>query len=321
VLGFTGIVIAFLQVKAFPIGSGWNWPLSIVCGLALGAAIGAFQGYWVAYRGVPAFVVTLGGLLIFRGATFMVTSGQTVAPLDPTYELLGGGLDGSIGALWSWILGLIAVVCVVVGAVRSRAKRRRFDFPQKPIWAEAGLALLWSVLILGFVAIMNAYAKPGTNEARGIPIPVLILIAVVLVMTLLSRITRFGRYVFAMGGNPEAAQLSGINVRKTTLTIFVTMGILAAIAAVVQTARLNAATNSLGQLVELSVIAAAVIGGTSLAGGMGTIPGAILGAVIMQSLENGMVLLSVSSATRQVVIGAVLIAAVWFDVAYNKRRR
>jgi D-xylose transport system permease protein len=183
------------------------------------------------------------------------------------------------------------------------------------------MILAWSALIIGFVMVMNAYTKPRSDIPRGIPVPVLILLAVVIVMTFISRFTKFGRYVFAMGGNPEAAALSGINVKRTTVMIFVVMGVLSAIAAVITTARLNAGTNSMGTLSELSVIAAAVIGGTSLAGGLGTIPGAILGAVIMQSLDNGMVLLGVSSSLRSIVIGLVLVAAVWFDVVYNRNRR
>jgi D-xylose transport system permease protein len=188
------------------------------------------------------------------------------------------------------------------------------------VWAEWGLVLVWCLLIAGFVLVMNSYYKPRSETPRGIPVPVLILIGVVIVMTLLSRITRFGRYVFAMGGNPEAAALSGINVRKVTMLVFMLMGILAGIAAVITTARLNAGANSMGLLAELNVIAAAVIGGTSLAGGVGTVAGAILGAVIMQSLESGMVLLGVSSAGRQVIIGVVLIAAVWFDSMFRRGR-
>jgi D-xylose transport system permease protein len=152
-------------------------------------------------------------------------------------------------------------------------------------------------------------------------VPVLILLGVVILMTFIARFTTFGRYVFAMGGNPEAAALSGINVKRTTVMIFVVMGMLCAVAAIITTARLNAGTNSMGTLAELSVIAAAVIGGTSLAGGVGTVPGAILGAIVIQSLDNGLVLLGVSSSQRSIVIGLVLVAAVWFDVVYNRRRR
>lgn len=321
VLGFVGMVIAYLQVEVFTLGAAWNWPLSIACGLALGALVGLWQGLWVAYGGVPAFVVTLGGLLIFRGAAFEITDGRTVAPLDPTYQLLGGGVDGSIGATASWALGLIAVALLAFFITRTRARRLRYGFPVKPLWAEVMMIVAWSVLILGFVMVMNAYPKPRSLEPRGIPIPVLILLAVVIVMTFIARFTPFGRYVFALGGNPEAAALSGINVKRTTVMIFVVMGILSAIAAVVTTARLTSGTNSMGTLAELSVIAAAVIGGTSLAGGIGTVPGAILGAVIMQSLDNGMVLIGVSSSMRSIVIGLALIAAVWFDVVYNRHRR
>ncbi|MGF1628113.1 MAG: sugar ABC transporter permease [Kiloniellaceae bacterium] len=321
VLGFIGMSIAFLQVEILPLGAAWNWPLTILAGLALGAVVGVWQGLWVAYGGVPAFVVTLGGLLIFRGGAFEITDGRTVAPLDPVYQLLGGGVDGSIGATASWALGLVAVAAVVYFSVRARGKRARYGFPLKPLWAEVAMICAWSAIIIGFVMVMNAYTKPRSDIPRGIPVPVLILLGVVLIMTFISRFTKFGRYVFAMGGNPEAAALSGINVKRTTVMIFVVMGVLCAVAAVVTTARLNAGTNSMGTLAELNVIAAAVIGGTSLAGGIGTIPGAILGAVIMQSLDNGMVLLGVSSSLRSIVIGLVLVAAVWFDVVYNRNRR
>jgi len=319
VLGFTGMVIATLQVEVFPLGAPWNWPLTILIGLGMGALVGCWQGYWVAYRGVPAFVVTLAGLLMFRGGAWLVTEGRTVAPLDPTYQLLGGGIAGSIGATWSWIVGIVAIAALAGLLWRARRSRQRHGFTVKPLALELVTFAIWSALIIGFVLVMNAYTKPRTDIARGIPVPVLILIAVVIVMTLIARTTRFGRYVFAMGGNPEAAELSGIDVKRTTMMIFALMGVLCAIAAVITTARLNAGANSMGLLAELNVIAAAVIGGTSLAGGIGTVGGAILGAVVMQSLDNGMVLMGVSSAMRQVIIGLVLIAAVWFDTVYRRR--
>ncbi len=319
VLGFTGMAIATMQVEIFPIGTAWNWPLTILLGLAIGATIGCWQGYWVAYRGVPAFVVTLAGLLMFRGGAWIITKGRTVAPMDTTYQILGGGINGSIGAAWSWAVGFLAIGALGWATWQSRRSRRKHGFTAKPMVAEFIMFAVWSALIIIFVMTMNAYFKPRTTIPRGIPVPVLILIVVTIVMTLIATVTRFGRYVFAMGGNPEAAALAGINVKKTTLMIFALMGVLCGIAAVITTARLNAGTNSMGLLSELNVIAAAVIGGASLAGGVGTIAGAILGAVVMQSLENGMVLLGVSSAERQIVIGLVLIAAVWFDTAYRRR--
>ena len=320
-MGFTGMVIAYLQVHVFTLGAAWNWPLTVLCGLALGALVGLWQGWWVAYRGVPAFVVTLGGLLIFRGGAYLVTDGRTVAPMDKTYQLLGGGINGSIGFTWSWIFGGVCILLMIIGTFRSRARRKKYGFKPKARWAELVMLLIGIALVCGFVMVMNSYYKPRTEIPRGIPIPVLILIGVVVVMTLLAKVTKFGRYVFAIGGNPEAAELSGINVPRVTMYIFMVMGILCGVAAVITTARLNAGANSMGTMAELNVIAAAVIGGTSLAGGVGTIAGAILGAVIMQSLESGMVLMGVTSAMRQVVIGLVLVLAVWFDVMYNKTKR
>ncbi len=320
ILGFTGMVIAFLQVHVFPLGASWNWPLTILCGLALAAIIGLWQGWWVSYRGIPSFVATLAGLLMFRGAAYLVTDGRTVAPMDKTYQILGGGIDGSIGATWSWILAGAAIAWMVINTILVRRSCRKYGFKSKPLAAQLLLLVIGMALVCGFVMVMNAYTKPRTDISRGIPVPVLIMICVVVGMTLLTRVTRFGRYVFAIGGNPEAAELSGIAVKRITTFVFMLMGILCGVAAVITTARLNAGANSMGSLAELNVIAAAVIGGTSLSGGQGTITGAILGAVIMQSLDSGMVLLGISSAMRQLVIGAVLIIAVWFDVVYNKNR-
>ncbi len=319
VLGFTGMVMAVLQAETFLADAPLNWLFTLLLGLLLGGAIGAFQGFWIAYRGVPAFIVTLAGLLMFRGGAWLMTQGRTVAPLDDTFQLLGGGLNGSIGGFWSWVVGLVAIVGIVAVSLGSRAKRARLGFPVRPLWAE-GLVLGASVaLIIAFVLVMNAYTLPRTDIARGIPVPVLILIGVAVLMTALTRLTKFGRYIFAMGGSPEAAQLAGIDTRRTLLWVFVLIGVLSALAGAVQTARLNSGVNSTGTLVELYVIAAAVIGGTSLAGGVGTIVGAILGAVIMQSLQSGMVLIGFTSALQQVIIGLVLIIAVWIDVLYRRR--
>ena len=319
-LGFVGMVIAYLQVHVFPLGAAWNWPLTILCGLALGGLVGLWQGWWISCRGVPSFVTTLAGLLMFRGAAYLVTDGRTVAPMDKTYQILGGGIDGSIGATWSWILGGVAIAWMLTHTIMVRRSCRKYGFKVKPLWVQLLFLSIGTALVCGFVMVMNAYYKPRTEIPRGIPVPVLIMICVVVGMSLLAKITRFGRYVFAIGGNPEAAELSGIAVKKITTLVFMVMGVLCAVAAVITTARLNAGANSMGTSAELHVIAAAVIGGTSLAGGQGTIYGAILGAVIMQSLDSGMVLLGISSAMRQLVIGAVLIVAVWFDVVYSRNR-
>jgi D-xylose transport system permease protein len=321
-LAFSGMLIAYTQVVLFPPEAGWGWPLSIVAGLAGGLLVGAFQGWWVAYRQVPAFVVTLAGYLMYRGAAFLVADGQTLAPLAPDYQLLGGGLSGAIGPLWSSVLGLLACVFVVWQRVQVRRSRTAYGADQLALWADGLRVLLQCGAIIGFVWVMNSYTAFNAQQERvgkGIAVPVLILIAVVLAMSFVATRTRFGRYVFAMGGNPDAALLSGIPTLRVMLTLFMLMGALASLAAVITTARLNAGANSIGQMAELYVIAAAVIGGTSLAGGVGSIAGSVVGALLIQSLDNGMVLMDVSSAKRQICIGLVLIGAVWFDVVYNRR--
>lgn len=320
VLGFTGMVIATLQAESFPADAAWSWPLAAAIGLLLGAAIGALQGWWVAYRGVPAFVVTLSGLLIFRGAAYLVTDGRTVAPLAEGFQLLGGGLRGSIGALASWLLAAAVSAAALLFIARSRRSRREHGFAARALWADALRAASWVGGTVVFVAVMNAYTQPRSDVARGIPVPVLLWLVVVVAMAVLLTRTRFGRYVTALGGNPEAALRAGIDTRRVTVGVFTWMGLLAAVAAIITTARLGAGANSMGTLAELSVIAAAVIGGTSLGGGRGSVPGAVLGAVLMQSLENGMVLLGVSSPLRQIAIGTVLLVAVWIDVALRGRR-
>ncbi len=342
ILGFVGMVMGVTQAEiltrqfGLSLGDPWIWVIALVAGLAVGAAIGAFQGYIIAYLGVPAFIVTLGGLLVWRGAAWWVTSGRTVAPMDATFRLMGGGPDGSIGATWSWIVGLVACIAVVVMLVVGRRQRTRFKFPLRPVWAEVFLGSVACAAILGAVWIANSYPWPigivrRYFEAQGLPvpedafiahgiaIPVLIAISVGIVMTFLATRTRFGRYVFAIGGNPDAAELAGINTRWVTLKIFMLMGILAAVASAISTARLNAATNAQGTLDELLTIAAAVIGGTSLAGGSGTIVGAMLGALLMQSLQSGMVLLGIDTPLQNIVVGAVLVIAVWLDTMYRKR--
>lgn len=321
VQGVVAMIMAWLMVEVFPIGTGWNWMVALLLGIAAAVAIGAFQGWWIAYRGVPAFVVTLGGLLVFRGLAWAVTEGRTVAPLDDSFTLIGGGLRGAIGAFWSWVVGGLMIAFILVAAVMGRSQRKRYAFALRPLWAEILVTGSAVAAVVAFVMVMNSYYRPRTDIPQGIPIPVLIVIGVALFMGFVTRSTRFGRYVFAIGGNPEAAQLAGIDVRKVTVGIFALMGLLAGIAAAMAAARLNAGANSIGTLNELTVIAAAVIGGTSLAGGVGTIAGAILGAVIMQSLQAGMILLGLPSPMQNVVIGGVLILAVWVDTIFQRSRR
>jgi len=324
-IAFTGVLTAFAQVNWLEGHPTASWVLSIALGLAAGIAVGMFQGWWVAYRGIPALVVTLAGFLIYRGAAFMLADGQTIAPLDETYQRLGGGSAGSLGVGASWLLAVLGCAWLVWNVWSTRRERGKYTDSPPPAWFDVVKVVVGAAAIIAFVAVMVSYPDRtrlddnGNGPGMGIGIPVLILIIVVIVLSFFAHRTRFGRYVFAYGGNPEAALLAGINTRFLVVKIFVMMGILSGIAAVITTARLNAGANSIGQLAELYAIAAAVIGGTSLAGGVGSVPGAVVGALIIWSLDSGMVILDVGSAPRQIIIGLVLIAAGWFDIAYNKR--
>jgi len=323
-IAFTGVLTAFAQVHWLDDHPGTAVLLSMLVGVGTGVAVGLFQGWWVAYRGIPALIVTLAGFLIYRGAAFMIADGQTIAPLDETYQRLGGGAAGSLGVTASWVLGAAGCVWVAWQVWNTRRERGKYTDDPPPVWLDVLKVVFGAAAILAFVAIMASYPDRtklddnGDGPGMGIGIPVLLLISVVIVLSFLAHRTRFGRYVFAYGGNPESALLAGINTRFLLVKIFVMMGVLSAIAAVITTARLNAGANSIGQLAELYAIAAAVIGGTSLAGGVGSVPGAVIGALIIQSLDNGLVMLDVGSAPRQIIVGLVLLSAGWFDVVYNK---
>jgi D-xylose transport system permease protein len=343
ILGFVGYSMAMMQTIWIPLSLGfgleqpWAWVVTVAFGIVLGALLGLIQGFIVAYLGVPSFIVTLGGLLVWRGLIFQYVQGQTLAPLDSTFRLLGGGPLGSVGEQLSWVIGALVCVAIVYALITNRRRRKRYGFAMRPIVAEVAIGIVACGAVLLAVATANSYYWPENlandfAEANGIPIPegglliptgianpVLILLGVGAVMTYIATRRRFGRNVYAIGGNPDAALLSGINVKRTIMYTFGLMGLLAAVSAVVQTARLNAAVTGLGVSNELDVISAAVIGGTSFAGGIGTIPGAILGAVVMQSLRSGMLLLNVDSPVQDIVVGIVLVAAVGVD-SYLRRR-
>ena len=353
IMGMVGMYMGLLQVEwlapALGMGHPSIWIITVIFGIAMGTLIGAFQGVLIAFLGIPSFIVTLGGLLVWRGAAFLVAGGKTIAPLDDTFSLIGGGSFGSLGTTGSWIFAVIACVFVILAFVNARKARRRHGFAMRPVWAETFVIGLVCTVIIGATAVVNSYIWPRGNITKyyaalgqeppacaasndtintgvcatfghGFAYPVLIMIAVAIFMTILMTQTRFGRYVFAIGGNPEAASLSGINTRAMTVKIFALMGGLAGIAAVIGSARQNSATNAMGNLDELYVIAAAVVGGTSLAGGVGTIYGAIIGALILTSLQTGMVLIGFGDGSYQrIVIGIALVLAVWLDIVYRKR--
>ncbi|WP_296419957.1 sugar ABC transporter permease [Pseudooctadecabacter sp.] len=339
VLATCSAFMAMSQVRWLPemleLGH-WAIPwITIVGGLIIGALIGAFNGWMIGYLSIPAFIVTLGGFLVWRNVGWYMTEGQTIGPLNETFKTFGG-ISGTLGGPVSWVVGIIAMIATVVLIFNSRRVKTKHGFNVKPMWAEVSLAAICVAAIAGFIGILTSYSVPervvardpsrfgcevaeGCTPVYGLPISVLLLIAVAAAMTIIAQKTRLGRYIFATGGNPDAAELSGINTRMLTVKIFTLMGILCGLAALVASARLANHTNDIGTLDELRVIAAAVIGGTALSGGLGTIYGAILGALIMQSLQSGMAMVGVDAPLQNLVVGAVLVLAVFIDIQYRKR--
>jgi D-xylose transport system permease protein len=355
----TGVLQVFHLNPDLGVGHPMIWVLAVFCSIALGACVGAFNGALTAYAKIPAFIVTLGGLIAYSGLAFLVARGETVAPMDKTFEVFGGGIPISwLGPFWSWVTALVVCAALIFAIINGRRQRLRFKFPLRPVWAEVFLAALGSTTVLGTTKVMNSYPWPPKlieNFARannviippgienkdgtaicmaadkavrctdgliyytGYSVPVLVAMAVGLMMTFIATRTLFGRYVFAIGGNPEAAELAGINTKWMTVKVFALMGALVGVSSIISSARLNAATNALGLFNELYVIAAAVIGGTSLAGGVGTIYGAMLGALLMQSIISGMSLLNLPTAYQSIVVGVVLVTAVWLDQLYSRR--
>lgn len=362
-LSMVAVVTAVLQVfhlgPDLGVGNPLIWPIAVACSVGLGALVGAFNGALTAYAKIPAFIVTLGGLIAYSGLAFLVARGETVAPMDKTFEVFGGGITISwLGPFWSWMIAVVVCAAIVVAIINGRRQRLRFKFPLRPVWAEVFLAALGSAAVLGTTWVMNSYPWPNKlieNYAKsnnipipagienrdgsavcmaadkvvrctegliyytGYSVPVLMTLTVGLLMTFIAKRTLFGRYVYAIGGNPEAAELAGINTKWMTVKVFALMGALVGVSSVISSARLNAATNALGLVNELYVIAAAVIGGTSLAGGVGTIYGAMMGALLMQSIISGMSLLNLPAAYQNIVVGVVLVLAVWLDQLYSRR--
>jgi D-xylose transport system permease protein len=324
VTGFISAIAASLQARAFPdllphlfpgmAGTPWvgviSTILTIVVALSVGVLVGMFQGSIIAYLGVPAFMVTLGGMLMFRGAVLGVTQGQTIMPIEDSMRLIAQGY------LSDW-LGLVfaaaAAIVIFVMTFSTRARQQQFGFALAPFWKDLTKALAASFGLFAYVVIMNIY--------RGVQTPVLVLAIIVVVMSYLANSTRFGRYSYAIGGNPEATRLSGVNIKKNLFLIFVLMGALCAVAGIVLTGYVAAGTIGAGTNYELDAIASCILGGTSPLGGSGTIIGAMLGSLIIASLANGMSVMNVAPFWQYIVRGAVLILAVYLDVATRKGRR
>ena len=300
VVGLAGGIAALTQ--------GWGLVPSLASAIVVGLLIGAVQGTLVAYGNIPAFIVTLGGLEAWRGVILKLTKGATIPIQLPFFRSLGRDfIDPRIGI----VLAVIAICALVWTNIRTARARKRHGLSVTSASATAARVLIPSVVIVGFIYLMN--------KAGGVPIPVIFLLAVALVGAFLTRNTTFGRYLYAIGGNPDAARLSGINLRRHILAAFCLMGALAGLASILHTARVGSGSPDAGTLMELDAIASCVIGGTSLMGGRGTVFGAVLGALILASLDNGMSLLNVESYAQYIVKGAVLVAAVGFDMLGRKR--
>lgn len=302
-LGLTGGVTAILSTN-------YNYGLlpSILAAIVVGIVVGLLQGTLVAYLNIPAFIVTLGGLLAWRGAVKGITQGNTIPISDANFDQIGQSyIDPSIG----WILAGIAVLLTFFAAYRRYTNQRSVGIAETSLGGEMLKAIVPAAAIVLFIFVMNSYA--------GVPVPVLILLAIALGGTFLTNRTTFGRYLYAIGGNREAARLSGINVETNVLKVFALMGFLTVVAALIFTSRNGSATPDAGTLKELDAIAACVIGGASLMGGRGTIFGACLGALIMASLDNGMSLLNIRDFMQEIVKGSILVLAVGLDMVGRKQ--
>lgn len=310
VVGLAGGIAAIAQ-------GWWGWGLvpSLAIGIGVGIAIGAAQGALTAYINIPAFIVTLGGLLAWRGVILGLSRGETIPLRLQSFKSIG---QDYVGPAVGWVIAIVAVAAIVwLGISRNRA-RKRHGLAVPGLGNTLLRIIAPAAVVVGFIYMMNSYEiAPG--RYAGIPIPVIIFLGIALAGAFLTQNTTFGRYLYAIGGNPDAARLSGINIRRHLLAVFCIMGGLTGVAAIIYTARVGSASPDAGQLLELDAIAACVIGGTSLMGGRGTVFGAILGALIMASLDNGMSLKNVEPYMQNIIKGAILVAAVGLDMAGRKR--
>ena len=288
----------------------------MLAGLAVGLLVGMWQGFWVAYVGIPAFIVTLAGMLLFRGMTLQVLDNISLSPFPAEYQKIAGGfLNGFLGGqgidVFTLVIGAIAVLGYAFSQFRARLGRIKY---QQVV--ETMPIFITKLVLVGLVGMAFAYQLA---RSRGLPIVLIILGVLVIAYPVVTTKTVFGRHVYAIGGNLSAAQLSGVKVKRVNFWIFVNMGMLAAVAGVVYSSRSNGAQPSAGNMFELDAIAACFIGGASTTGGVGRVTGAMVGGLIMAVMSNGMQLMGIDQSVQQMVKGLVLLLAVAFDI-YNKRR-
>ncbi len=310
VAAFVGAISAILMVN-------YEMPtfLAVIISLLVGAIIGAWQGFWIAYVKIPAFIVTLAGMLLFRGATMIVLEGKSIAPFPESFQKISSGFIPDIGNGSIHVLTLIIGLVLSIIYVFTQIKNRRTEMKYNVDVSSTGMFVL---KLVGLVAILNIFTYVlATYE--GIPNILIILGVLILLYTFVTNKTKAGRHVYAIGGNEKAAQLSGIKTKRMTFWVFVNMGVLSALSGLLFAARLNAATPKAGNLFELDAIAACFIGGASAYGGIGTVPGAIIGGLVMGIMNNGMSLLGLGIDWQQGIKGLVLLLAVAFDI-YNKNK-
>lgn len=311
VVAFTGAIAGVVIVRA-----GMPWWLGILAALLTGALVGMWQGYWVAFVGIPAFIVTLAGMLIFRGATMVVLGNAQISPFPGAFRNLASGyLNGLLGGNGYDVFTLVVFALGVVAFAWSqwRARQSALKYGQE-VGSITGLVI--KVVLTAIVVMFFAWQIANYN---GLPIVLIILGALIIIYSMVTKKSVFGRNVYAIGGNLQAAMLSGIKVKWVNFWIFVNMGVLAALAGIIFTARLNLANPKAGNMFELDAIAACFIGGAAVTGGIGTVVGAIVGGLIMGVMNNGMSLLGVGIDYQQAIKGLVLLAAVAFDVVSKRR--
>ncbi|KAA0086044.1 sugar ABC transporter permease [Paraburkholderia sp. T12-10] len=304
-LGLLGGVAAILDANR-----GWPIEATIPVVLALGVLAGVFNGWLSTYRRVPSFIVGLGGMLAYRGVLLGITGGSTIAPVSDRFVFIG---QGYLPRLAGDALALLLFAVLAFVTARQRSNRRRYDLPVPPLWQDGAKIVVAGAIISAFVATLNSYG--------GIPVPVLLVLVLLGVFSWLATQTVFGRRIYSVGSNLEATRLSGIDTNRVKLAIFALMGLMCAFAGIVNTARLAAGSPSAGTMGELDAIAACFIGGTSMRGGSGTVYGALIGALVMASLDNGMSMLDVDAYWQMIAKGAILVLAVWIDVVSRTNRR
>ena len=297
-MGLLGGVAAILDVwYQVPL------PITILITLVCGFVLGLFNGWWVAYQKVPSFIVTLAGMLAFRGILVGLTDGSTVAPTSESMATIG---QSYLPTSWGVTFVVLIGTGIFLSLIKKRKSQQAHGLKVASVQLDYGKATVAVIALLGMLWILENY--------RGIPVPILILAVLIIIMSFVAKRTAFGRRIYAIGGNIEATRLSGVNVELTKMLIFALNGLMVAVAALILTSRLGAGSPSAGNMTELDAIAACVIGGTSLAGGVGTVFGVILGALIMASLDNGMSMLDVPTFWQLIVKGSILLLAVWLDV-------